>query len=221
MHLQARKNQTLFVTSRQEEILIGSLLGDAYITKRGQIQFEQSEKQKEYLFWKHEELSSISYKNISEVKRFDKRFSKLNVSYRFWTRQYFLSWREKFYPDNKKIVPRDIQLTPLALAVWYMDDGCLSDHKCILATDGFSKEDILFLQKLLIEKFAIKSSVKNGSKILIRRESFQNFFSIVNMYILSTLQHKIFDPVTTSRKRDGIFTDSITRQYPNELGIKV
>ena len=215
MHLQARKNQTLFVTNRQEEILIGSLLGDAYITKRGQIQFEQIEKQKEYLFWKHTELSSISYKNISEVKRFDKRFSKTNVSYRFWTRQYFLSWRKKYYPNNKKIVPKDIQLTPLALAIWYMDDGCLSDHKCIFATDGFSKEDILFLQKLLLEIFAIKSSLKNGSKILIKRASFNTFFSIIDRYLLSALQHKIFDPVTTSRKRDGnLFTDSITRQYP-------
>ncbi len=198
MQLQARKNQKLFVTSRQEEILIGSLLGDAYITKRGQIQFEQSDKQKEYLFWKHQELKSISYKNISKVERLDKRFTKTYTSYRFWTRQYFLSWREKFYFKNKKIVPKDIQLTPLALAIWYMDDGCLSDHKCIIATDGFSKEDISFLRKLLLEKFEIKTSVKNESKLLLKKESFETFFSAINPYILSTLQYKVFDPVTTS-----------------------
>lgn len=203
MQLQVRKNQKLSVTSRQEEILIGSLLGDAYITKRGQIQFEQSDKQKEYLFWKHKELSSISYKNISSVKRFDKRFNKTNISYRFWTRQYFISWRKKFYENKKKIVPRDIQLTPLALAIWYMDDGCLSDHKCIIATDGFLKEDIKFLQDVLLDKFNIKTSVKNESKLLIKKESFENFFSLINPYILSTLQYKVFDPVTTFRKKDA------------------
>lgn len=196
--LHRRKNQKLVVTSRQEEILTGSLLGDAYITARGQIQFEQSVHQKEYLFWKHQELSSISYKNVSIAKRFDKRYKHENISYRFWTRQYFASWREKFYLNNKKIVPKDIQLTPLSIAVWYMDDGCLSDNKCIIATDGFSKDDICFLQKLLLEKFNIKTSVKNESKIMIKKESFNIFFSIIRPHIISSMLYKVFDPVTTS-----------------------
>lgn len=201
--LQARKNQYLFVTSRQEEILTGSLLGDAYITKRGQIQFEQSEDQKGYLFWKHQELSSISYKNISSVKRFDKRFNKNYSSYRFWTRQYFISWRNRFYDNDKKIVPEHLILSPLALAVWYMDDGCYSDHKYIIATDNFTKEEIVFLQELLLQQFSIKSSIKNGSKVLIKKESFDTFFSLVKPYILSTMQYKIFDPVTTSAILQG------------------
>ncbi len=201
--LHRRKNQKLVVTNRQEEILIGSLLGDAYITTRGQIQFEQSVHQKEYLLWKHQELGPISYKNISIVKRFDKRYKHENISYRFWTRQYFVSWREKFYLKNKKIVPKDIRLTPLSIAVWYMDDGCLSDNKCVIATDGFSKDDIRFLQDLLLEKFSIKSSLKNGSKIMIKKESFNAFFSIIRPYITKSMLYKIFDPVTTSRKRDG------------------
>ncbi len=218
--LRVRRNQKLFVTDRQEQILTGSLLGDAYITKRGQIQFEQSKNQKAYLIWKHLELSSISYKNISKVERFDKRFHKSYTSYRFWTRQYFLTWRKKFYPNDKKIVPRDIKLTPLVLAVWYMDDGCFSDHKCIIATDGFSKEDIVFLQNLLLE-LGIKTSVKNESKLLVRKESINTFFSAVSPYILSNLRYKIFDPVTTSRKRDINQRIGITRQYPDNIGIKV
>ena len=201
--LHRRKNLVLAVTSHQEEILIGSLLGDAYITARGQIQFEQSVHQKEYLFWKHQELSSISYKNISIVKRFDKRYKHENISYRFWTRQYFISWREKFYFKSKKLVPKNIQLTPLSLAVWYMDDGCFSDNKCIIATDGFSQEDISFLQNLLLEKFNIKTSVKNESKIMIKKESFNTFFSIISPHIILSMRYKIFDPVTTSRKRDA------------------
>ena len=196
--LHRRKNQILVVTSHQEEILIGSLLGDAHITARGQIQFEQSVNQKEYLFWKHQKLSSISYKNVSVVKRFDRRYQHENTSYRFWTRQYFISWREKFYFNNKKIVPKDIQLTPLSLAIWYMDDGCFSDNKIIIATDGFLNEDIRFLQKLLLDKFDIKTSVKNESKIMIKKESFNNFFSVIRQYIILSMRYKIFDPVTTS-----------------------
>ena len=201
--LYRRKNKMLVVTNYQEEILTGSLLGDAYITTRGQIQFEQSIHQKEYLFWKHQELSSISYKNVSFVKRFDKRYQHENFSCRFWTRQYFISWRQKYYLKDKKIIPRDIQLTPLSLAIWYMDDGCYSDNKCIIATDGFSQEEICFLQKLLFKKFNIKSSVKNKLKILIKKESIKTFFSLIRPYIISSMLYKISDPVTTSRKRDG------------------
>jgi hypothetical protein len=79
-----------------------------------------------------------------------------------------------------------------------MDDGCLSDNKCIIATDGFSKDDICFLQKLLLEKFNIKTSVKNESKIMIKKESFNIFFSIIRPHIISSMLYKVFDPVTTS-----------------------
>ena len=199
MKLHRRKNLYLFVTNRQKEILTGCLLGDAYITKRGQIQIEQSVNQKEYLFWKKKELETISYKNISFVKRFDKRYQKENYSYRFWTRQFFQDWRIKFYPNREKIIPKDIQLTPLTLAVWYMDDGCLSDNKCIIATDGYRLSDIYFLQKLLYVNFNIKSSLKNKSKLLISSKlNVEKFFSIINPYISPFMCHKTFDPVTTS-----------------------
>lgn len=199
MELYRRKNLKLVVTADQESILIGCLLGDAYITTRGQIQFEQSEKQKEYLFWKHSQLTTISYKNVSCVKRIDKRFNQEYTSYRFWTRQYFQSWRKKFYPKGKKIIPKDILISPLSLAVWYMDDGCLSDNKVIISTDSFTKEDIQFLQEYFLKSFDINTSVRNGSKLLIKKESWEKFFSLIEPYIISSMHYKIFDPVTTSR----------------------
>ncbi len=49
----ARKNLKLEVSDKQMQILVGCLLGDAYITKSGKIQIEQCDKQKEYVVWKH------------------------------------------------------------------------------------------------------------------------------------------------------------------------
>ena len=51
------------ISRKQLEIIYGSILSDAYVTKKGQIQFEQGASQKAYLFWKYRELSSISYDN--------------------------------------------------------------------------------------------------------------------------------------------------------------
>src|SRR3989344_6422190 len=94
----ARKNLRLDVSDRQVEILVGCLLGDAYLTKLGKIQIEQSDKQKEYVEWKYQELASISYPNPpKEVIRYEKRDTRITKSFRFWTRQYFRTWRDKFY----------------------------------------------------------------------------------------------------------------------------
>src|SRR3989344_9425167 len=116
--LTARKNQQLFVGDREEEILIGSILGDASILKKGMIQFEQGSAQKKYLEWKYEALQSIvSGKKIYKIKR--EKDSNTYYSYKFTTRQFFRSWREKFYPAGKKIIfPELVQaITSLGLAV--------------------------------------------------------------------------------------------------------
>ena len=119
MILTARKNLKLDVSDRQVEILIGCLLGDAYLTKLGKIQIEQSDKQKEYIDWKYQELVSISYGPPKEVVRFEKADNRVTKSSRFWTRQYFRSWRDKFYRNNRKIFPNDLAewISPLSIAI--------------------------------------------------------------------------------------------------------
>ncbi len=62
--LEARKNLRLVMTDRQKEILIGSILGDGYIYRQGKIQIEHAVGQKEYLFWKFDELSSLAYPSL-------------------------------------------------------------------------------------------------------------------------------------------------------------
>ena len=46
--LRARKRLLLELTERQREILIGCVLGDAYISQLGKIRIEHSVKQREY-----------------------------------------------------------------------------------------------------------------------------------------------------------------------------
>src|SRR3989344_7256300 len=100
LELTARKNQKLIVSDRQLNILVGCLLGDAYIHPRGQIQIAQTSKQFPYVMWKYEELKSLAYGLPTKVERFDKRYSKSYSQTRFWLRQYFRSWREIFYPKG-------------------------------------------------------------------------------------------------------------------------
>lgn len=193
----ARKNLKLYVSDRQVEILVGCLLGDAYLTKLGKIQIEQSGKQEDYIRWKHKELSSISYSGLKNVVRFDKKDNRVTRSLRFWTRQYFRSWREIFYQQGNKVFPKDLSrwITPLSIAVWFMDDGSYNQKSnCIFCTQSFDEKSQLELVKVL-QSFGIEVSLRKDRmsrvSMRIRSKSLNKFFELVRPYIHSSMYYKI------------------------------
>lgn len=212
----ARKRQLLIVDDNQLQILVGCLLGDGYITKRGAIQIEQGSRQKDYLLWKYEQLKSLVSVKPSRVTRTNKKNGKTTYSYRFFLRQFFRVWREKMYVNGKKIVPVDLIdiATPLSLAIWYMDDGSLGDHSyLIISTDGFDNESQERIVRVLKSKWDINARIvdkKNGDKLykrlVIGSHNLVKFFSLVRPHIIPSMQYKISDPVTTQsikrRSRD-------------------
>lgn len=190
--LSARRNLRLVLTDRQVEILVGSLLGDAYIDRKGKIQLEQSDKQKEYLFWKYSELKNLAYNNPPKrVQRLDARNGKTYCSYRFWLRQYFRPWRNIFYSGKTKIFPEKLVLTPLSIAVWYMDDGCYSDKRCTISTDDFSHECIEKIQNILKKTFDIETFIRSNNKLGIRAKDQEKFFSLIRQYVHPSMHYKI------------------------------
>jgi hypothetical protein len=191
MFFTARKNLKLEVSDRQIAILIGCLLGDAYLTKLGKIQIEQSEK--EYIDWKYQELASISYPNPPKnVVRFDKQDNRVTKSYRFWTRQYFRIWRNNWYQSNRKIFPKQLAhlITPLTIAVWYMDDGCYQKFDCTLSTESFDEIGKQYLINKL-KDFGIDAIPRGVGKIRIKNSSLNNFFDLVRPYIHQSMLRKL------------------------------
>lgn len=197
----ARKNQKLIVTDRQFSIIVGSLLGDAYISPLGKIQFEHSEKAKEYVQWKFKEMDRIRYQNIGYVKR--TLNDKILYSYRFWTRQFFRPLRKMAYQENgKKYISQQwlAECTPLALAIWYMDDGHYEREKkrCIIATDGFSDGDREKLKSFLKTKFSLIVVVRKSGKIAMTQSETKKFFEIIHPYKIRCMAYKFPNPLTTN-----------------------
>jgi len=189
-----RVNQKLRVTNYQMEVLMGCLLGDAYIHKLGKIQIEHSVKQLPYINWKYKQLKNLSYGKPKIVSRFDNRYKKSYQSSRFWTRQYFRSLRDKFYPEGKKIFPEEFSkyFTPLSLAVWYMDDGNLYKGLNVkFAADGFDKKSRILLRNLLFNKFGLKSEINESGKIRLSNKSVKRFIDIVKPHIHPDMIYKI------------------------------
>ena len=189
----ARKNLKLDVSDKQIEILVGCLLGDAYLTRLGKIQIEQSNKQENYIRWKHQELFSISYAGLKEVVRFDKQDKRVTKSFRFWTRQFFKDWRSIFYRENRKIFPTKLgkYITPLSIAVWYMDDGSYDQkYRCIISTESFDLKSRICLLKRL-RHFKIEAILKNNGKLAIRSNSLNKFFELIKPYLHQSMRYKL------------------------------
>lgn len=73
----------------------------------------------------------------------------------------FADERKRWYPDGKKIIPRNIQLDDRVLAYWYMGDGSINKDTFTIsfATHGFEKEDVKYLADILNKRFGYHPSI--------------------------------------------------------------
>lgn len=196
--LQARRNLYLSLTERQKDILIGCVLGDAYIAHSGKIRIEQSVRQKAYVDWKYNELKSLAYPSLPrEIIHKIKATGREYRSIFFDLRQYFRLWRSIFYKEKKKVFPENLLLTPLSIAVWYMDDGCWTGKKCIISIESFDEENGRNIQKAFHRQFSIETVIGKNRKLVIRKKSHNKFYGLISSYIIPSLKYKIPNPVTT------------------------
>ena len=145
-------------------VIVGSLLGDGYLTPNGSLQIEHRLDHASYVCWEYEMLNCVAGKPPKVVERHDSRTARTYRSMRFYTRSVLKSFRDRFYPDRRKVVPSSIGdlLDPMALAVWFMDDGgrgARTPRGLVINTSSFSLEEQSLLQSVMKAKFEIEASV--------------------------------------------------------------
>jgi hypothetical protein len=185
---------TIQLSQEEMGIIIGCILGDGYIYPKGKICIDHGPAQYEYVLWLHQKLQRLCYPKISQVFRLDKRFQTQTISYRFFLRQWFRPLREKFYSDRIKRIPDNIGkwITPLSLAVWYMDDGYLDKKKYpLLMTESYTKEDVIRLTEILKTKFVIDSFLTTRNRIRIASKSRKHFFDLIRQYMIDSMYYKL------------------------------
>jgi len=189
--LQARKRMLLELSQRQKEILIGCILGDAYISLPGKIRIEQSTKQRDYVDWKYQELRSLCYPAQPREIIHILPTGKQHTSVFFLLRQYFRSWRSIFYEGRIKIFPRDLPITPLSVAVWYMDDGCWTGKKALICAESFDGIYRENMQKAFIDQYGIETVVGKNGRLVIRKKFHDQFFSLIAPHIIPSMKYKL------------------------------
>lgn len=189
-----------------KSIVTGCLLGDGYVYPNGTLQIDHSWSQRAYVEWKYSRLSQVAGKPPRRVERTDRRNAKTYASLRFYTRAVFVEERTLFYFEGDKRVPSDIEdrLDPLALAVWYMDDGGRGGHTklgMVWNVSSFPTQDREALQGGLLDRYGIKTTVQRagtGVHLYIRAASAARFIEIVRPHVIPSMLYKLpLDPVTT------------------------
>ena len=156
----------------EEQILLGTLLGDAYIPKligrrkTYMIGWQHSKKQGEYAIWKAE--NSLSNYSVYERSRLDKRTGNIYHSITCYsTKDDYKYYRELFYRDKKEVSQEVLnRLTELSIAVWFMDDGSLyyNGNNChlTLSVDSFNEDSKKRIINFFKDKYGIQ--FKNHQK---------------------------------------------------------
>lgn len=204
-NLDQRINEPLILSHIQEEILFGSILGDAYVNPHGKncsICIQHSKKQEDYLKYKcnyfPEEIYTISEYSRNDI-RTNKTYEVINVS--FQSNLSFNKFRNMFYDDEKhKHIPID-QLenyyTPLAMAIHYCDDGWNEGNSAVFATCSFSKEELFEFKKFLFNKYNLETTIFGENRLRIRTCSYDLFINLISNYIPESMKYKITKKVVS------------------------
>lgn len=120
------------------------------------------------------------------------------VRFSTWTYTSFNWIHDLWYKNKIKCVPECIgeYLTPLALAIWIMNDGAKVGKGLKFLTNSYTYNDCLILIKALNDNFNLKASIQlAGAKdkyiIYIWKESMEDLRKIVDPYIISDMKYKI------------------------------
>jgi hypothetical protein len=182
-------------TTIQTSVLNGHLLGDGSLsilhssTSGSSLMITRTLDDYDYCVWSYE-----IFKNFCGENALRKASAKANIFQAnakntvdgIYTRAVFYTnsclafapFKQKWYPNGKKIIPNDLTLDALTIAVWLADDGHVSARpmgkngriplRAGFATNSFSEEEVYFLRDKLNDRynvlFNVSSPKVNGKK---------------------------------------------------------
>lgn len=181
------------LTEEQKQIIVGCLLGDGAmrIKTNALLEINHCFEQKGLVDWIHANLKEF----VGTAPKIRKGNGK-RVAYRFTTKSLppFTDLYKQFFRNGRKIIPTGIILSPLVLAVWFMDDGNRSRTSIYLNTQQFSLEEQRLLCTMLYKQWQIETTLnkdKHYWRIRIRINSVKKFVDLIKPYLLPEFYYKL------------------------------
>ena len=200
------------LTELQNDVLIGSLLGDGYLQNlksnmsNSHFNKQQTHSKKPYLDWHMHVFSEYGRNKLMPI--FSNKKPQIangvitHVSaprhlsayvFRTFNHPTFTALRRQWYPNDIKKVPNDLVLNPQRIAIWFFDDGCndIKQRVGYLCTNCFTIEEVELLSAKLnafnvYPKIAVKKSTYGRKMPILKfsRGSYDNLIEIIKPYML-------------------------------------
>jgi hypothetical protein len=176
----------------QHAIIVGTLLGDGSMRCKTNalLEINHSSHQWSYVQWKYEHLADL----VSTPPRM-RRGNGDRVACRFVTRSLpvLTPYYRLFYEAGGKRVP-EVELSPLTLAVWFMDDGCRSRNAVYLNTQQFDVGEQLKLLTMLEQQCGVNGTLNRDKcyrRIRISVDGTKRLRAMIEPYLLPELRYKL------------------------------
>ena len=182
--------KTIKLTPSEREVILGCIIGDGSLEKSGKhyrLRIGHTIRHRDYVRWKYNLLQRIC---ITEP-----RYVPYTRSMRIGTIGHpeLSKIRDQWYLNGTRQVPADFKLTPLMIAIWFMDNGCKHGESVDFSVHSYSKESIKILQ-IDLEEFGIDTTVNSdgkSSRLYVKRSSYDCFERLVKPYIQRCMAYKL------------------------------
>ncbi len=168
------------------EWINGELLGDGSLESPHltSANFSHTSKYLEYAKYVSTTLASFGVQQSGKLRERYTEGVKGHI-YRYRSLAYveLLPHRMLWYPEGKKVVPKQVQLTPLTCKQWYIGDGYLQRGEAgsgiVLSTQGFPENDVKWLVTQLIKLGFSAARQPSINTIRIYTRSVRNFLEFI------------------------------------------
>ena len=180
------------LTPNQHAVIIGTLLGDGAMRCKANalLEINHCAAQRAYVDWKFEALRDL-VRTPPKLRHGNGE----RRAYRFTTRSLpeLNFYYQLFYAGVRKRIPY-VDLDPLALAVWFMDDGCKSRRSVYFNTQQFDLQSQFRLAGILRRQFGLVATLNRDKvyfRLRIAAASMPALVSLVEPHILPEMRYKL------------------------------
>lgn len=174
----------------------GFMLGDGYLSNRNKskhsAQFIMRNKYPSYIYYVSELLANEDVDHTIKINDVKGNFPGSTYASTVYTKFYktFTDLEERWYETRDdgthfKIVPNDIQLTPISLLQWYIGDGYLVNLRSVpervqFCTDRYTDEEIIFLREVFLRDLGLDIQIDwNRRRLRVPKRMLNDFFDIL------------------------------------------
>ena len=202
--------ESLKLSSVQQNLVVGSMLGDGnlrFVNRNKEVSFivDHSCAQQDYVWWKYaimKEWVLTEPKIVERIYHKDRQRKLTSIRFSTISHSELTFWYRQFYKHGVKTIPeniRELLISPLALAIWFMDDGNKNGKAVFLNTQQFSLREQETLIHCLQENFSLRATInkhwlfkgKQLYRIRIDTESTVRLTSLIGHLLLPFLCYKL------------------------------